>query len=140
MSSETELNRSRHMRIFQEVIALVAALFGLVTIIAGARVLVGYHPGYIVFWPLLIYNTAMGVAYVAAGILAWRNVKRGKYAAVAIFVFNLLVLGTIGYLHVAGNSVAMESLRAMTFRTVVWLLLFLGLAWVDSRNAVLRKP
>lgn len=128
------------MRIFQEVIALVAALFGLVTIIAGARVLVGYHPGYIVFWPLLIYNTAMGVAYVAAGILAWRNVKRGKYAAVAIFVFNLLVLGTIGYLYMAGSSVAMESLRAMTFRTVVWLLLFLGLAWVDSRNAVLRKP
>ena len=123
------------MRIVQVVLALVAALFGLVTIIAGARVLVGFHPGYIVFWPLLIYNTAMGVAYMAAGVIAWRNVERGKYAAVAIFVLNLLVLGTIGYLYMAGNSIAIESLRAMTFRTAVWLLLFLGLAWVSRRNA-----
>lgn len=137
MSSETGLNRSRHMKIVQKVVALAAALFGLVTIIAGARVLVGFHPGYIVFWPLLIYNTAMGIVYVAAGVITWRNVKQGKYAAVAIFVFNLLVLGIIGYLYMAGSSVAMESLRAMTFRTVVWLLLFLGLEWVDSKNAVL---
>lgn len=131
------MNRSRHIRIYQAILALVAALFGLVTIIAGARVLIGFHPGYIVFRPLLIYNTAMGVAYVAAGVIAWRNVERGKYAAAAIFVLNLLVLGTTGYLYMAASSVAIESIRAMTFRTVVWLLLFLGLTWVDRRNAPL---
>jgi hypothetical protein len=127
------------MRIVQGVLALVASLFGLVTIIAGARVLAGSHPGYIVFWPLLIYNTAMGVAYVAAGVIAWRKLERGKYAAAAIFALNLLVLGTIGYLYTAESSVAMESLRAMTLRTVVWLLLFLGLVWVGRRNALSDK-
>jgi len=82
----------------------------------------------------LIYNTAMGLAYVAAGVIAWRSVDRGKYAAVTIFVLNCLVLGAIGYLYSTGGAVAIDSLRAMTLRTVVWLVLFLGLAWTSYKN------
>jgi hypothetical protein len=134
--SETELNRSRHMRFIQGVLALVATLFGVVTIIAGARVLVGSQPGYIVFWPLLIYNTVMGITYVAAGVITWYNLERGKYVAAAIFVLNFIMLGTIGYLYATGSSVAIESLRAMIFRTVVWLVLLLGLAWVGRGKAL----
>ena len=118
----------------QGVFSLVAALFGLVTIIAGSRVLAGADPGYIVFRPLLIYSTAMGMAYVAAGVIAWRSVDRGKYAAATIFVLNLLVLGAIGYLYATGNAVAIDSIRAMTLRTVVWLVQFLALAWMSHRN------
>jgi hypothetical protein len=118
----------------QGVFALVAALFGLATMIAGIRVLVGSDPGYIVFRPLLIYNTAMGMAYVAAGVIAWRSVDRGKYAAATIFVLNFLVLGAIGYLYATGSAVAIDSLRAMILRSVVWLVLFLGLAWMSHRN------
>ncbi len=131
---ETELNRSRYVRIIQRGLALVAALFGLATIIVGARVLAGSNPGYIVFRPLLIYNAAMGIAYVAAGVIAWRDLVRGKYAAATIFVLNFLVLGTISYLYAAGSAVAIESLRAMILRTVVWLVLFLGLAWLSHGN------
>ncbi len=94
----------------------------------------GSDPGYTVFRPLLIYNTAMGIAYVAAGTIAWRSLDRGKYTAAAIFALNLAVLGAIGYLYTAGSVVAVESLRAMAFRTGVWLLLFLGLAWMSPRN------
>ncbi len=128
------LNRPRYVKIIQRVLALAAALFGLVTVIAGARVLTGSDPGYIVFRPLLIYNTAMGMAYVAAGIIAWRSLDRGKFAAAAIFVLNFLVLVAIGFLYAAGSTVAVESLRAMTFRTVVWCALFLGLAWIGHQN------
>ncbi len=123
----------------QGVLALISALFGLVTVIAGSRVLIGFHPGYIVFWPLLVYNTLMGIAYMAAGVISWRNLERGKQAAAVIFVLNFLVLGTIGYLFVTGSSVAVESLRAMIFRTVIWFLLFLGLTWVDCRKAFSDK-
>jgi hypothetical protein len=49
------------MRLIPRVLSLVAVLFGLVTIIAGTRVLAGSDPGYNVFFPLLIYNVAMGV-------------------------------------------------------------------------------
>jgi hypothetical protein len=115
-------------------LALEAALFGLVTIVAGIRVLAGSDPGYIVFRPLLIYNTVMGIAYVAAGVIAWRSLDRGKYAAAAIFVLNFLVLAALGFFYATGSTVAIESLRAMTFRTVVWFVMFLGLAWMGHRS------
>lgn len=122
------------MRVIQGAFAFAAILFGLATIIAGARVLFGSDPGYVVFRPLLIYNTAMGTVYIAAGIISWHSLDQGKYAAATIFVLNLLVLGTISYLYVAGSAVAIQSLRAMILRTVVWLVLFLGLAWMSHRN------
>ena len=123
-----------YVRILQGVFALVAALFGLATVIAGVRVLAGADPGYIVFRPLLIYNTVMGIVYMVAGFIAWRSFDRGKYAAATIFVLNFLVLGAIGYLYATGSAVAIESLRAMILRTVLWLMLFLGLAWMSHRN------
>ncbi len=131
---------SLHTKVVQNTLALIAALFGVVTIIAGTRVLLGADPGYIIFWPLLIYNTAMGLAYAGAGFLAWRSARQGKFAAAAIFLLNLLVLGAIAGLYASQASVAVDSLRAMTFRTVVWLLLFLGLAWVSHRNSRTEPP
>jgi hypothetical protein len=122
------------MKITQISLALVAALFGIATLFAGVRVLLGADPGYIVFRPLLIYNTAMGIAYVAAGVLAWRNVERGKRAAAAIFGLNCLVLGAVSYLYATGGAVAIESIRAMVLRTVVWLVLFVGLVWLTRRS------
>ena len=118
------------MKITQNILALVAVLFGLVTVVAGSRVLLGSDPGYVVFRPLLIYNTIMGVAYVTAGIVAWRNIRQGMYAAVAIFVLNLIALIVIYFLYTEGGSVAIESLRAMSLRTIVWLVLFVGFGWL----------
>lgn len=128
------MNQPQYVRIIQGIFALIAVLFGFATIIAGARVLTGSDPGYIVFRPLLVYNTAMGIAYVAAGVIAWRSLDKGKYAAATIFFLNFLVLETISYLYATGTAVAINSVRAMTFRTVVWLVLFLGLAWMSYRS------
>ena len=128
------MNRPRYVKIIQGVLALVAALFGLATILAGTRVLSGSDPGYIVFRPLLIYNTAMGLAYVAAGVIAWRNLDRGKYTAATIFILNFFVLCAISYLYATGSAVAIDSLFAMILRTFVWLMLFLGLAWMSHRG------
>jgi hypothetical protein len=122
------------MKITQSVLALVATLFGLITIIAGTRVLLGSDPGYIVFRPLLIYNTVMGIVYVSAGVIAWRNLKQGMYVAAAIFVLNLIVLTAIYLLYTEGNSIAVDSLRAMSLRTIVWLALFAGLGWLSRSN------
>ena len=47
--------------------------------------------------------------------------------------YNLCVLGAIGYLYSTGGAVAVDSLRAMTLRTGVWLVLFLALAWLRTR-------
>jgi len=110
--------------------ALVAVLFGVATLVAGSRVLAGAHPGYVVFRPLLIYNTVMGLVYVVAGVLAWRTARPGRNAAGAIFALNGVVLAAVGYLYSAGQAVAIDSVRAMVLRTVVWLVLWLALFWV----------
>ena len=116
--------------------AVVAILFGLATLVAGGRVLMGYSdPGYVVYQPLLIYNTAMGFAYVAAGVAIWVSRQRGKYAAFAIFLFNIAVLLGVVFLYANGGAVAVDSVRAMAFRTSVWLALFVVLAWKVQRWA-----
>lgn len=119
-------------------VAIAAVLFGLVTMIAGARVLLGSDPGYVVYLPLLRFNTIMGVVYVTVGVLAWRHLRLGVYGAAAISVLNLLVLGAISYVYAQNGSVASTSVQAMTFRTVVWVVLFLVLAGA-SRPSATRK-
>ncbi len=125
-------------RLMQNILALVAVVFGLVTIVSGSRVLLGADPGYIVFQPLLLFNTAMGFIYVGAGVAAWRNLARGRTTAGAIFALNLVVLAATAALYSSGDSVAIESVRAMTLRTVVWLALFAGFAWLMRASAVRR--
>lgn len=108
--------------------AAVAIGFGLLTLVAGVRVLGGSDPGYVVFTPLLLFNTAMGAAYVAAGVSMLRSAERGMRAAGAIFALNLLALATVLALYASGSgAVAGASLGAMTLRTSVWLALFVGL-------------
>ena len=120
------------MKIGQRLVAVVAVAFGLLTLVAGGRVLAGSDPGYIVYRPLLIYNTAMGVAYIAAGVVALFNLRRGKYVAATIFLLNAIVFGFISYLYLTSDVVAIDSIRAMTLRTGVWLVLLLVLAWIAS--------
>ncbi|MCP4290157.1 MAG: hypothetical protein GY792_38085 [Gammaproteobacteria bacterium] len=128
------MKKSRHVQLIHRILVLIAVLFGLITVIAGTRVLAGSDPGYYVFLPLLLYNTVMGVAYIVVGIIMWRNTTQGKYAAASIFGLNFLVLGIVGYLYAAEASVAVNSVGAMIFRTVIWLVLFLGLTWVYRRK------
>lgn len=132
--SEFKLNQPVHVKITQKALALLAVLFGAITIFAGFRVLTGTNPGYVVFVPLLIYNTVMGFIYVGVGAILWRNVDLGRTGALAIFVLNLIVLAAVGIAYTSGGEVAMDSLRAMTLRTVVWLVIFSGLWWLSRRT------
>lgn len=121
------------------VVAGVAVVFGLVTLAAGTRVLLGADPGYVVFRPLLLFNTAMGAAYVAVGLLAWRGNRLGLHGAAAVALSNLAVLGVIAYLYTPGGSIASESLRAMGLRAAVWVALFLALLWAGGSTPEVRN-
>jgi hypothetical protein len=99
------------IRMVRTTVAAGAVLFGVVTLLAGGRVLLGSDPGYVVFRPLLIYNTAMGLAYLAAGVTVWRNVNAGRNAAGAIFLLNLLVLVGILLLYRSSEVVAVDEER-----------------------------
>lgn len=132
------MEKPRGEKSIQAILAAVAVLFGIATVAAGSRVLLGADPGYLVFRPLLIYNTVMGLAYIAAGIVAWRSIAKGRFAAAVIFTLNLIVLGGVVYLYATSAAVAVDSVRAMVLRTVVWLVLFAGLAWLSRKTS--RRP
>ena len=122
----------------QRTLAVLAALFGVVTIAAGSRVLLGADPGYVVYRPLLLFNTAMGVAYVIAAALAWRDLRQGRDAALAIFGLNLAALAWIGWLHAQGAAVATTSVGAMSLRTGFWLAVAVALAALARRGRSAR--
>ncbi|WP_134085215.1 hypothetical protein [Thiohalophilus thiocyanatoxydans] len=82
---------------------------------------------------MLVYNTLMGFIYIGVGVVAWRNVHYGRNGAAAVFILNLLVLAAIWLLYNPGGAVAIDSLRAMTLRTIVWLLIFMGFGWLSRR-------
>lgn len=108
-------------------LSLIGVLFGIVTIISGGSVLSGSNPGYIVFLPLVIFNTVMGFVYILTGIVIWQNFSRAKAIAGIVFLLNLFMLITIGCLYMYGTDIATKSLGAISFRTVVWLIIYLGL-------------
>lgn len=121
---------ARYRLLLRRLMAVIAIAFGLLTIFAGGRVLFGgVDPGYVVFRPLLAFNTVMGVVYAIAGVALWRDRHRSVRAAGMIVALNLAALGTIVVLYSSGGGVAVDSLRAMTFRSAVWLALLVG-AWL----------
>jgi hypothetical protein len=113
----------------RQVAAVAAIVFGLATLAAGGSVLAGRDAGYLVHRPLLLFNTVMGAAYIAAGIVAWGRASSGRNAAAVILALNLLVLGRVVFLYRTSSLVAIDSVRAMILRSVVWLALLLVLAW-----------
>ena len=117
----------------QRSVAAIAIVFGIVTVVAGGRVLSGADPGYPVFRPLLIFNVVMGCLYVLAGLRAWRDHRRGRAWAGGITLLNLLVLLAVLGASATGAGVASQSLAAMSVRTLVWGGLFLALSRVTRR-------
>lgn len=107
------------------VAAIVAILFGLVTILSGGRALfggeaaraaVGNAVGF-VLW----FNFTAGFIYVIAGIglLLWRRWAAQLSAAIAIST--LVVLAAFGWHVATGGAFEMRTVGAMTLRSGFWV-------------------
>jgi hypothetical protein len=124
----------------QRLTIVVALLFGLLTLFAGGRVLLGADAGHVVVMPLLLFNTLMGAAYVGAAILLRRDLRLGRTAAGIIALLNLLALASLLLYARDGGLVAADSFRAMTLRTGVWAALFAAAGWVLRRQRRALHP
>jgi hypothetical protein len=124
------MTRSHPVQVIPRVAASAAAVFGVVTVMAGGRVLLGGDPGYLVFRPLLLFNTVMGAVYLIAGALVWRGAPGGRRLAGAIALVNAVVFVGVTALWLAGGPVAPNSVGAMAFRTLVWAAIWASLIWV----------
>lgn len=125
------MNNGRYFFFIRRTVAILAILFGLLTIVVGGLTLLKFSdPGYIVFTPLLIFNTVMGFVYVGSGYMIWQDINSGISAAKTVFLINFAALILILIVYFIGGGVATESLKAMSLRTAVWLLFWGGLWWM----------
>ncbi len=110
-----------------KIIPIIAILFGIATLVSGGSVLLGSDPGYKVYAPLVMFNSGMGLVYLLCGFLIWKNPQTGQKLAGVIFLANAFVLVAISLLFITSDNIAYQSLAAMTFRSLVWLAIYLGL-------------
>ena len=110
----------------------LAFLIGGMSILAGALVMRGWEPGYSVLNWLPIYNFILGTLTVfLPAILIWINSKYAMPAAIATFSIHAIV--TLLLLTTFRGTVAANSIGAMIFRLVTWLII-LALMIIQSRS------
>lgn len=110
-----------------KIAAGLAFLIGALSIFAGAMAMRGWNPGYRVLGWLPVYNFGMGILTVLIpAILIWKNHPIAFFTAIAFFVIHLIATAIL--LLAFRDVVAMQSLLAMAFRLVVWIII-LGLMY-----------
>jgi hypothetical protein len=118
--------------ITRRIAGAVGVLVGVMSILAGSQVLLGFSvPGYTVWRLLVAYNVLAGVVSVVAGAGLWRGAHWSSRLATAIAAAHLTVLLILAGASARGALVASESFGAMTFRSVVWL----AIAWIARRRS-----
>lgn len=110
--------------IIPRIVAVVAFVVGLMTTITGTRALTGsFDPGYTSF-PLLIgYNVFMGLVSIIAAYFIWTKHKLALVFSGIIAGGHILVL--LSLLTVFNDIIAHQSIKAMVFRSVIWIAIFL---------------
>jgi hypothetical protein len=122
------------------VLGVVAVLFGLLTIISGARVLFGdvavrAAAGAVVPF-VLWFNFIAGLAYVAAGLGLVMRKRWAVWLSIVIAAATVLVFAAFG-LHVwNGGAYEPRTVAAMSLRSIVWIAIAIaGLRLATSWNA-----
>ena len=117
---------------FNKIASALAFLIGVMAIFAGGQVLLGKDPGYHVINWLVLYNYTIGILTVfTTAVLIWTQHKYALLAAIGTLGVHALVMLIIQTAY--RGVVASDSLRAMTIRIVVWLII-LTLMFVGSRR------
>ena len=117
--------------IILRIVAFVAFSVGLMTTITGTRALTGsFDPGYQTFTLLIGYNVLMGLVSMLAAYYIWTKHKLAKGISGLISAGHILVL--ISLLTIFSDIIAHQSIKAMIFRSVIWLVIFLSVRKLDT--------
>lgn len=113
--------------------ALVAATFGLLSIISAGMVLfgpeaarasAGAYAGFVVW-----FNFLSGFVYVLAGLALWSMRRHGAWIALGLAAAIALVSAGFGWHVASGAAYEMRTAAALAFRFAVWLVIA-SMAWV----------
>ncbi|MCK5633757.1 MAG: hypothetical protein KAI06_01665 [Anaerolineales bacterium] len=119
--------------IFRKIAAALAFIIGAMAIFAGSQVMLGKIMDYYVIDWLPIYNFVLGLmaAFITA-ILIWKGSKFALPAAIGTFASHgivMLILQTV-----YRDVVASDSIKAMTVRLVVWLIILTLMIIQDRKD------
>jgi hypothetical protein len=118
--------------------AVVAVLFGLLTVFSGGRTLFGGEAARLAAGAIvpfvLWFNFGAGFAYVACGLGLWGRRRWSVALAVVIAVATAIVFAAFGIHAWTGGAYEARTVGAMTLRTLLWT----GIAWTAYRTT--RRP
>lgn len=118
-------------KILYWVVALVALLFGIMTIKAGGQVLFGGEAyriaagNYVPF--VLWFNFLAGFVYLLAGVGVILRKPWSVWLSLAIALATLLVFATLGAHIFTEGAYESRTVAAMTLRSTVWIVIFVFL-------------
>jgi len=115
-------------------VAVLAVLFGLLTVFSGGRTLFGgdaerLAAGAVVPF-VLWFNFSAGFAYVACGLGLWGRRRWSVPLAVVIAVATAAVFAAFGVHAMGGGAYETRTVGAMALRTMLWA----GIAWTAYRT------
>ena len=114
--------------------AVVAMLFGLLTVVSGGRTLFGGEAARLAAGAIvpfvLWFNFGAGFAYVACGWALWRRRRWAVRLAVVIAVATAAVFAAFGTHALSGGAYEARTVGAMALRTLFWV----GVAWAAHRT------
>jgi hypothetical protein len=124
--------RASKKKFWPRAVALVAVVFGLMTIREGGMTLSGDEAAveaagnYVPF--VLWFNFAAGFAYVVAGIGLWLQKRWAVWLAAAIAAATALTFAAFGAHIYSGGAYERRTVVAMSLRTLVWVTIA-AVAW-----------
>lgn len=116
-----------------QIASVLAFIIGSMSIVAGAKAMRGWDPGYSVITWLPVYNFVMGILTLIPAALIWVNHRYAMIAAIGTFSIHAIVLLLL--LTVFRSNVAFQSVTAMIFRLVVWIAI-LALLFFQARRVL----
>lgn len=106
--------------------SILAFLVSIMSIVAGGMVMRGWRPGYSILSWLPVYNFVFGLLTLIPAYLLWVNSRYALTASIVTFGIHTIVLLLL--LTVFRGQVATQSIGAMSFRVIVWIVI-LALLW-----------
>jgi len=133
-----EGNNSMKNGIGIKIVLAVGFLFSIISIIEGTSVLLGMStPGYFVVPALLYYNILFAIVGLGASIGLWLRTQWSVRSAVTIALFHSIVLILVTVFHFVDGTFAIDSVRAMTIRSILWIAI--SFVTVKARSTIVKS-